>query len=115
MNNMNRIDWKLYYLLKQHDIKAAKKYKSEMKIKRNLSAAPHDAWKIVFYTEYGFTKKRFFPFFFTDEEWSEFVECEELPPITSMYDCTGLPFTFSIDRYTTKHGTWVYHTIDYDI
>ena len=114
MNCMTFEDWKVYAIYRQFDRKKADTWKSEMKKKRKLSAHCENEWQTVFSDDYGFTKKRFFPYFFTTEEWEEFCDCEWIN-IYSPYDCTGMVFSRDLTQHRTKNGTWVYHSLSLDI
>lgn len=110
--------WKAYAFIRSvNGKKKADEYKHYIRKKyraKNYKVDINDGWRIVSYTEDGLLKKKFFPYFFTLEEWEEFKN-NEWRYINSQYDCTGQLFTFNLDRYTTKNGTWVYHTLLIDI
>lgn len=109
----DRIKWEIYCILKKQNPEKAKKYKAEI---LRLKYIPHNSgWLKVINRDYdSFTIKKFFPFFFDDDEKQEFVN-DYWESINSPYDCTGQIFTVSIDFYKVKNGTWVYHHKSIDI
>lgn len=116
MNCCTRTDYEIYALLMKNEYpKEAKDWLSKQKKKRKYTLTDDDKWVYLGYGDFdSYAKKRFFNSFFTDEEWEEFVDCEWIYTGCA-FDCSGRPFTISIDRYKTTNGTWVYHWIGLDV
>ncbi len=113
MYTMNRGMWTLYAIMRKHYPEQAKILKAKS---LRIVCVPCDngGWKTAFYGDESITYKRFFPFYFTEEEKEEFID-DHWRRIYSLYDCTGQWFTRSIDFFKTKNGTWVYHFMGLDV
>ena len=107
MYTNDRIKWEIYAIIKKINPERAKEYKA--KALRLKYIPQNSGWVTAFNKDFdSFTTKRFFPFFFNDEEKREF-ENDFWVSVNSPYDCTGQIFTVSIDFYKVHNGTWVYH------
>lgn len=111
---LNKPQWELYAILRKYDRTAAEDYKRKIRQKTTYTIETENPWKVVFADYDSILKKRFFPYFFTEEEWEEFME-DTWVNIYSPYDCTGQLFTRGLERYTTNNGTWVYHSMSFDV
>ena len=49
------------------------------------------------------------------KEAEEIVGETWIEPTYSAYDCTGRPFSVSMDFYDVPGGTWIYHFVGYDV
>lgn len=111
---MTREHWEIYAILRKIDRTQADAYKRKIRVKHCRTISPDDAWTTAFYDEDSITKKQFFPYHFTDEEWQDFCN-DTVIQIYSSYDCTGRLFTVALDQYRVSGGTWVYHRMALDV
>jgi hypothetical protein len=113
MYTMDRAKWTLYAIMRSKYPEKAKSMKAAY-LRTAYIPTDNNGWKTAFYGDESITYKRFFPFYFTEEEKEEFTE-DHWRRIYSPYDCTGQWFTRSIDFFKTNNGTWVYHFMGLDI
>lgn len=107
MYTNDRIKWEIYSILKKQNPDRAKEYKT--KALRLKYSPQNSGWVMAFSKDFdSFTIKKFFPYFFNDEEKQEFIN-DYWVSVNSSYDCTGQVFTMGIDFYKVQNGTWVYH------
>lgn len=113
MYTTDRSYWLLYALMRKQNPEKAKSIKATH-LRTACIPCDNYGWKTAFYGDESITYKKFFPFYFTEEEKKEFIE-DKWQHIYSPYDCTGQWFTRSIEFFRTANGTWVYHFEGLDI
>ena len=72
-------------------------------------------WSLVKGDFDGYLEKRFVPYHVSKEEAEEIAGETWIEPTYSAYDCTGRPFSVSMDFYDVPGGTWIYHYVGYDV
>lgn len=63
----------------------------------------------------GYLMKRFIPGGMTEAEKAEFEDYEWIELRWSPYDCTGRAFSQWMSFHDVPGGTWVYHSIGFDV
>lgn len=121
MSRMTYTDWRVYAAIRNSAGKqAAEDYRHIRNLKHRsycTGTQPIETDWICLSTddEYGYIKKRFVPFHFDEEQKQIFADANWIYCPYTMYDCTGKPFTRSIDFHEIPGGTWIYHFIGIDI
>lgn len=117
---MDRVDWEIYALLRQHNRQAAETFRRSRRAEKKLTRpAPGDLdWKIVpdccadpFESR---LEKAFIPQHLTQVEWDALADRVWLSS-RGAFGCTGRPFSFRLKRFKVPGGTWIYHWIAYDV
>ena len=120
MSRMTRDNWLVYAIFREIDGKAkAETYRHKVNAKNAEYGINGDGkenpWSIVKGDFDGYIAKRFLPYHVGKAEAEEIVGETWIEPTYSAYDCTGRPFSVSMDFYDVPSGTWVYHYVGYDV
>ena len=120
MSRMTRDNWLVYAIFREIDGKAkAEIYRHKVNAKNAELGINGDGeksgWSIVKGDFDGYIEKRFIPCHVSKAEAEEIVGKTWIEPTYSAYDCTGRPFSVSMDFYAVPGGTWVYHHVGYDV
>ena len=119
MSRMTKSNWEVYAIFREIDGKAkAEIYRHKVNarnaglgISGNGKESP---WSLVKGNFDGYLEKRFVPYHVSKAEAEEIVGETWIEPTDSAYECTGRPFSISMDFYNVSGGTWIYHHVGYD-
>ena len=119
MSRMTRDNWLVYAIFREIDGKAkAETYRHKVNAKNAEYGINGDGeknpWSTVKGDFDGYIEKRFIPYHVSKTEAEEIAGETWIEPTYSAYDCTGRPFSASIDFYDVPGGTWIYHHVGYD-